>query len=101
MPETGPIEIRSTFTGSRLRVRVRPGARKSAIEGEHGGALKLSVHAPPEKGKANDEVRALLAERLGIPRAGIAIVAGAGSRDKTVEIEALAPAEVLRRLGLA
>jgi hypothetical protein len=101
VPAAGRVAIHASAKGVRFRLRVRPGARKSAVEGEHGGALKLSVQAPPDKGKANEEVRSLLAESLAVPRAAVSIVSGAGSRDKVVEIEALEPAEVLRRLGLA
>ena len=101
MAEPGRIEIHTSAKGSRLRVRVKPGARTNAVEGEHGGSLKISVNAPPEKGTANEVVRALLAERLRIPRALVQIVSGHGSRDKTVEIESLAPDEVMRRLGPA
>ena len=39
--------------GTVFRVRVSPGASKERIAGEHAGALKISVTAAPEKGKAN------------------------------------------------
>jgi uncharacterized protein (TIGR00251 family) len=69
-----------------VKLRVRPKASRDAIVGEHAGALKVAVTAPPEKGKANGAVVALLASALGIPKGNIEIVAGTRSRDKTVAI---------------
>lgn len=92
------IEIQACGSGSRLRLRVKPAARRTAIEGEHGGALKVSVSDPPERGRANEAARRLLAEALGLPVSAVSVKAGHASRDKIVEIEGLAPAEVRRRL---
>ena len=36
-----------------LPVRARPGARRSGVVGEQGGALKVAVTAPPQDGRAN------------------------------------------------
>lgn len=65
-----------------MRLRVSPGARSDRILGVHGGALKISVSAPPERGKANRAVVDLLATVLGLPRSAVRIVAGESSRDK-------------------
>ena len=70
------------------------------IVGTHRGALKLSVSAAPEKGKANAAVCALLAAALELPASAVEVVSGRGSRDKTVWI-ALRPDEVGRRLSNA
>ncbi len=91
------LELTPVPGGTRLRLRVKPGARKNAIVGVHGGALKLSVIAPPEKGKANDAVVALLANALDVPASAIEIVAGQTSQDKVVTIE-LEPGEVRVRV---
>jgi uncharacterized protein YggU (UPF0235/DUF167 family) len=61
----------------------------------------VRVAAPPERGKANDAVLALLAETLAVPRSSLAIVSGEGSRDKVVELAGIEPGEVERRLGFA
>ena len=82
---------------TRLRLRVHPKARKNAITGLRGDALKVSVTAPPEDGKANEAVLRVLAEALGIPLSSIELVSGATSRDKVVEI-ALDDDEIHRRL---
>lgn len=72
--------------GVRLRLRVAPKAARARIIGEHGGALKVAVTDVPERGKANAAVIELLARALGVAKQSIAIVSGATSKDKVVEI---------------
>ncbi len=81
-----PVEVHQRDGRLRFRVRVAPGARKAGIVGPHGGALKVRVQAPPERGKANREVCALLADHLGVAPADVTVVAGHASRDKTIEV---------------
>ena len=69
------------------------------MEGCHAGALKVSVAAPPERGKANRALEALLAEALGLPRRFVRLVGGETARDKTVVILGLAEPELRRRLA--
>jgi uncharacterized protein (TIGR00251 family) len=80
---------------TRLRIRVSPGARRTEIVGRRGESWKIRVAAPPERGRANDAVLRVLAERLGVP---VTLVSGHAARDKVVELRGLAPAEVDRRL---
>ena len=56
------MELSPREGGTRLELRVKPGARRSAIVGVHGGALTVAVPAAPEKGKANRAVLDLLGE---------------------------------------
>ena len=85
--------------GTRLRLRVKPGARRAEIVGVHGGALKVSVNAPPERGKANGAVVDLIARTLGISIESVTIVGGAASQDKLVLV-GLPIDEMKRRLGI-
>ena len=94
------LELTEVAGGTRLRLRVRPGARKNAVVGAHGGALKISVTAPPERGKANDAVLDLLAKALSLPRGSIEILAGHASPDK-VALVPLTAARVAELLGAA
>ena len=71
----------------RVDVHVQPRASRSEIVGLHGAALKVRLHAPPVDGAANEPLVRLLAERLGVPRRSVHVVAGTTSRAKTVEIE--------------
>lgn len=80
------LELAPVPGGTRLRLRVKAGARTSAIVGVHGGALKVSVTAAAERGKANREVVALLANAFGVPSSDVTIAAGKSSQDKVVEI---------------
>ena len=83
---------------TRLRLRVKPGAKRNALLGIHGGALKLGVISHPERGKANRAVLRLLGRRLDIAPTDIDLVAGESSQDKTVLIP-LSPKVLAERLG--
>jgi uncharacterized protein (TIGR00251 family) len=98
MMSPASLELVAIPGGTRLRLRVKPGARKRAILGVHAGALKLSVNAPPERGKANRAAIRLLAEALDLLPSDIELLAGHGSRDKTVFVP-LPAATVVERLG--
>ena len=79
-------------------VRVVPRASKTAVAGEHDGALKVRVAAPPVEGAANEELTRFLAKRLGVPGGSVVIVGGHTSRTKVVKASG-ATAEALRRLA--
>ena len=70
-----------------LSVKVVPGASRTGYQGLLGDRAKIAVSAPPEKGKANKAVIALLADLLGIAERNISVVAGATSMHKTLRIE--------------
>jgi uncharacterized protein (TIGR00251 family) len=92
------LELVEIPGGTRLRLRVKPGARKRAILGVHVGALKLAVTTPPERGKANRSAIRLLAEALDVAPSEIELLAGHGSRDKIVLVP-LPAATLVERLG--
>jgi uncharacterized protein (TIGR00251 family) len=83
---------------TRLRIRVSPGARRTELIGRQGEAWKVRVAAPPERGRANDAVLKLLAERLRVSPAELTLVAGRSGRDKVVELRGLGAEEADRRL---
>jgi uncharacterized protein (TIGR00251 family) len=85
----------------RLALRVKPGSRRTRIVGAHGAALKLEVNAPPERGKANEAVRRVLAECLQLPLQSVAVVAGLASRDKTIELRGISHERALQLLERA
>lgn len=78
-------------TPTRLKLRVQPGAKRNAIIGPHGDALKVSVQAPPDGGRANEAVIELLADHFGLKRNQVEILSGHASRDKVVALHGLAP----------
>jgi uncharacterized protein (TIGR00251 family) len=85
--------------GLLLPVRAQPGARKAGVLGEHSGALKIAVTAPPEDGRANKALTELLRELLELKRSQIELLSGATSRDKRFLIRGLPRADLERRLA--
>lgn len=81
-----------------VEVKVIPGAARSEAAGLRDGALLVRVAAPPEKGKANEELRACLARALGLPKSSVELVSGAASRRKRVSVP-LESEEALRGLA--
>jgi len=79
-------------------VQVVPRASKDEIAGIHGDALKVRLTAPPVEGRANEALIAFLAQRLGVRKSQVEIVAGATSRRKMVRVTGLSPQEVERYL---
>ena len=63
--------------------------------------MRVNVTAPPEDGRANEAVIALLAEALAVGKSRLTIVKGQKSRTKSVAVESLAPEEAGRRLEAA
>lgn len=94
------IEISEKEGSVALRVRVQPRASRTEVTGEHAGALKLKIAAPPVDGKANEECRRFLAKLLGVSAGSVEIIAGASSRDKVIRIHNISAdrvREALRR----
>jgi uncharacterized protein (TIGR00251 family) len=74
----------------KLNLKVVPGSSRDEIVGWLGDSLKVKVKAPPEKGRANEAVIALLADRLGIDTSSITVVSGQSSPAKIVAVDAMA-----------
>lgn len=85
----------------KLRIRVVPGAKSTGVLGRYGDAWKVRVTAPPERGRANDAVAALVARCVGVERPAVQVVAGLSSRDKVVELVGVSREEAERRLEAA
>jgi len=81
------IALAETTDGVTLPVRVSPGASRDRIVGEHAGALKVSVSAAPEKGKANAALIKLLAKAWSLPKTSLTVISGATDRNKVLHIE--------------
>ena len=67
-------------------LRAQPRARRTALELGSGGALKALVTSPPEDGKANDAVIALLADAWHMPKSSIEVKTGGAARDKVLSV---------------
>jgi uncharacterized protein YggU (UPF0235/DUF167 family) len=66
---------------NRLRVKVKPGARKSEVLKVENGVAHLAIAAQPEDGKANAEVERFLTRFVGRKAT---IKAGFTSKEKSV-----------------
>ena len=89
--------ITATSDGVVIDVRVIPRAAKAGLAGTRDGALLVRLNAPPVEGAANDELIAVLAKVLGVPRRAVTIVAGERSRSKRVAVAGITPATVEAR----
>lgn len=87
--------------GLLLHVRLTPKGGRDAIDGietmsDGRSVLKARVRAAPSEGEANDALRKLIAKSLGVPPSDVALVAGAASRIKRLEIAGNGPALIGR-----
>ena len=71
-----------------LALHVQPGAKRTGAAGEHGGALRIRLAAPPVDGKANAELLRFLAETCGVATSAVELIAGTSGRDKRLRIRA-------------
>lgn len=94
------IPIHDTPAGATFAVKVHPRAKRNAISGELGDALKLSLTAPPVEGRANEACIEFLAKFLNVARSSVTIAAGESSRRKVVRVTGLSAEEVRKRLGV-
>jgi uncharacterized protein (TIGR00251 family) len=71
-----------------IRVKVIPRSPRTEFAGEMAdGTLKVKVAAPPEKGKANGELCAFLAQYYGVPRDAVEVISGHTAQLKLVRVE--------------
>src|SRR5437588_12983056 len=93
------ITIQETRSGVRFSVKLQPRARKNAITGMVGEALKLALTAPPVEGKANMAVVEFFADIFKIPRSSVTIASGETSRLKIIRISGLSKEAVKELLA--
>jgi uncharacterized protein len=79
-----------------FNVKVVPGSSRTVVAGLYNGMLKVRLAAPPEKGKANQALIELLAEKFNIPKNSIAITSGLTSKIKQMSLPNTP--EILERL---
>lgn len=84
-----------------IAVRAVPGASRDQVAGVLGDRLKVRIAAPPEGGKANKAIEALLALALGVKPRDVEVVQGHVSAEKSVRVARFAAVEAARRLGIA
>jgi uncharacterized protein len=93
------LELYEKDGGVTIKVRVQPRASRTEIIGEHAGAIKMRVAAPPVDGKANEECRRYLAKLLKVGATSVEIISGDSSRDKVIRVSNISALRVLEALG--
>ncbi len=91
MLELAEVAFNPVSEGSRVALHVQPGARRSAVVGMHGDAVKIALQAPPVDGKANRALCRMIAKCCGIPAGAVTILSGESSRNKVLKVSGIAP----------
>ena len=91
--------IETTADGIIIHVKVIPRAGRSEIAGVRNNLLLVRLNAPPVDGAANDELIALLADLLEVPKRAVSIVTGATARQKRVRITGVTADRATSRLS--
>ena len=86
--------------GILLRVKAKPGAHADGVAGVRGGELMVTVRAVAEKGRATAEITRVIADALGLPRAGVVLKSGGTSPHKVYALPSSAAA-ALEKLARA
>lgn len=92
--------VRAAPGGVDIHIKAVPGASRERLMGLLGDRLKVAVSAPPEGGKANDAICALLAAALCVPRKAVSVVAGHANPRKTVRVAGVGVEAARVGLGL-
>lgn len=85
-------------SGATLAVRAKPAAKKNAVLGLEGEAVRINVTAPPEDGRANDAIVELLRDWLGLKRSQIELVSGQRHRCKVFLLHGMSAADLEARV---
>jgi uncharacterized protein (TIGR00251 family) len=83
-----------------IEIVARPGSQRRGLLRVEPRGVVIGVASPAEKGKANDELIATIADMAGVTRGEVSILRGAGTRNKVVRIATAQPSEIARRLSM-
>jgi len=96
--ETKGLDLTDKDGGCTIPLRVKPAAKQDTLVGAHAGRLKMTVVAPPERGRANEAVARVLAGALNLATSRVRVISGFTSAEKVVFVEGCPAQEVRRRL---
>ena len=88
------LAIHEFDQGVSFAVRVHPRAKKNAITGEVGDALKVSLTAPPVEGRANEACIEFFAKLLKVPRSSVTIASGQSGRNKVIRVSGVTAEQI-------
>ena len=86
--------------GCLLTIKATPRASRSELAGADDAWLRVRLQAPPVDGRANQALVEFLAQKLGLPKRTVAVIAGDKGRIKRVRIAGLDATAVRARLGV-
>lgn len=93
------IPIREHEGAITFQAKVHPRAKRDAISGQAGDALKLTLTAPPVDGRANTACIEFFAKFLKVPRSSVTIASGEHSRRKVIRISGITAQQFRERIG--
>jgi len=93
------IPLQESGSAVTFAIKVHPRAKKNAITGELGDALKVCLTTPPVEGRANDACIEFFAKLLKVPRSSVTIASGQTSRNKVIRVAGVTGQQVRDRLG--
>ena len=92
------IPVQESNGGVTFALRVHPRAKRNAITGEVGDALKLSLTSPPVEGRANEACVEFFAKLLKVPRSSVTIASGQSRREKMIRVIGMSAEDVRTRI---
>jgi len=93
------IPIHETDSGATFAIRIHPRAKKNAITGELGDALKVALTAPPIDGRANEACIEFFAKLFAVQGSAVSIASGETNRNKVIRVTGLSAGMVRSKLS--
>lgn len=72
-----------------IQVKVKPNSRVSSFVQVEGGTWLAQLKSPPIEGRANEELRTLIARHFRCRKAAVSVKSGVSGRVKLIHIEGL------------
>jgi uncharacterized protein len=94
--------IRAMKDGIVIDFEVSPGAKSAEVPCGYNPwrkRIEAKIKAPPDKGKANDELITALSDLFNVPTKEIEIVAGATSSRKSILVRNITATDAVKILG--
>ncbi len=93
--------IQAISGGVTIKLFVAPRSSTNKVIGEHNGAVKIALTAPPVEGAANKALAEFLAKLLGVHRSSVSLVSGETSRQKLVRVAGVSLEQAVEKLKAA
>lgn len=95
------IDVTDNADGAILPVRAKPNSRSEGLVDAVDGALRVAVHAAPERGKANEAIIRVLAETLKLRKSQISLLSGETAKQKRFLVVGISATDLLNRIEAA